>query len=345
MVNGLIKNPYTTLGVSLSASDSEIRSAFRSLAKQYHPDRNPDNAEAEEKFKEISRAFDVLGDPDRRRKFDRGEIDAEGKPADPFARQWGGREGAQARAKAYQERSTPFGSRRKTPRTGPAEGAGDPFANYPGAGPSGPGGGMGGGPGAGASFDDLGDIFADLFGGPRQETQARGRDVRYRLDVDFLDALRGATKRVTMPDERILDLTIPAGLEEGQTLRLKGQGEPGEGGGASGDVYVETHIQTHDIFERDGLDIHVEVAISLNEAVLGGKITVPTIDGDVAVSVPKGANTGTTLRLKGRGVTDPEQPGDQYVKLKIVLPDGQDEKLRAFVEEWDAGRNFNPRKD
>lgn len=337
----MAKNPYIVLGVSLSASDSEIRSAFRTLAKKYHPDRNPDNPEAEETFKEISRAFDILGDSERRKKYDRGDIDAEGKPADRFSRQWGGREGAEARAR--QQQRTPFGhGRRRGFSSAGAQGAG------------GATGGAAGGPGAGASFDDLGDIFADLFGGPKPRSAARGRDVRYRLDVDFLDAVHGATKRVTMPDGRVLDLNIPRGLEEGQTLRLRGQGETGEGGGDPGDVYVETHIKAHSQFTRDGVDIHVDVPISLHEAIVGGKITVPTISGEVSVSVPKGANTGTTLRLKGRGVGGPNlqaddkkkdrDAGDQYVKLKIMLPETLDPALEEFVEGWEAGRNHNPRK-
>ncbi len=317
----MVKNPYTVIGVSLSASDTEIRSAFRALAKKYHPDKNQDNPEAEEKFKEISRAFDILGDPEQRKKFDRGDIDAEGKPADPFARQWGGRDGAAERARQQQERSTSFGSRRTKVN-----------ANNGGGGPS------------SAPFDDLQDIFSDLFGGAKATGQARGRDVRYRLDVDFLDAVHGVTKRVTMPDGRVLDLEIPGGLEEGQTLRLRGQGEAGEGGGASGDVYVETRIVEHDVFERDGGDIHVEIPISLHEAVLGGKITVPTIAGDVAVNVPKGSNSGTTLRLRGRGLGVEGDKGDQYVKLKIVLPENADRELIDFVTGWDAGAKFNPRK-
>ncbi|MEM1192304.1 MAG: DnaJ C-terminal domain-containing protein [Pseudomonadota bacterium] len=315
----MAKNPYIILGVSLSASDGEIRTAFRNLAKQYHPDRNPDNPAAEEKFKEVSRAFDILGDSDRRRKYDRGEIDAEGKPADPFARQYGGREGAAERAR---QQRTPFGQNR-------SKGAARP-----------------GGPSAGASFDDLSDIFSDLFGNPKPRAQTRGRDVRYRMDVDFLDAVHGATKRVTMPDGRVLDLTIPPGLEDEQTLRLRGQGEPGEAGGEDGDVYVETRIKSHSVFTRDGHDIHAEVSISLREAVMGGKITVPTIGGDVSVNVPKGANSGTTLRLRGRGAPagDAQDAGDQYVKLRIVLPEKLDPALQDFVANWDAGKEHNPRR-
>ncbi len=311
----MARNPYIVLGLSPTASDSDIRSAFRKLAKQYHPDRNPDDKKAEEKFKEISAAFDVVGDPERRKKFDRGEIDEEGKEkAHPFG-QWSSRQGAGG-------------------HTGGAfRGGFDP-----------------GGPGAGASFEDLSDIFSDLFGarggrsgaGPRP--QGRGRDVRYRLEVDFLDAALGAKKRVTMPDGRTLDLSIPAGLEDGQSLRLKGQGEAGAGG--PGDVYVDIKVRPHKRFERRGDDIHIELPISLKEAVLGGKITAPTIAGEVALAVPKNSSSGAILRLRGRGVARGKNrpAGDQYVRLKIVLPEGGDRELEDFVRGW-KGADAPARKD
>jgi len=295
----LARNPYAVLGLAPTASDADIRAAFRKLAKQYHPDRNPDDKRAEDKFKEVSAAFDVIGDPDRRKKFDRGEIDEEGR-----------------------ERVHPFGqwsTRRGSPGGGHA-----------------PGGGPGGGPGAGASFEDLSDIFSDLFGGRKQHARpSRGRDLRYRLEVDFLDATAGAKKRVTMPDGRTLDLAIPAGIEDGQTLRLKGQGERGPAG--AGDVYVEIKVKHHRIFERKGDDIYIEAPISLKEAVLGGKITVPTIAGDVSVMAPKNASSGTVLRLRGRGVAKKgakDLAGDQFVKLKIVLPEDGDKELEEFVRRW-----------
>lgn len=307
----MARNPYIVLGLSPSASDSDIRAAFRKLAKQYHPDRNPDDKKAEEKFKEISAAFDVIGDPDRRKKYDRGEIDDEGR-----------------------ERAHPFG---QWSQRGPggAYGAG------------GAAGGPGGGPGAGASFDDLGDIFSDLFGARRGGRPQRGRDVRYRLEIDFLDAAAGAKKRVTMPDGRTLDLAIPAGLEDGQSLRLRGQGERGPGG--AGDVYVDVKVRPHPIFERKGDDIHIEAPISLKEAVLGGKITVPTVAGDVSVTVPKNSSSGAVLRLRGRGLTRSKTggkagAGDQYVKLKIVLPEGGDADLEKFVRSW-KGADQPARKD
>jgi len=319
----LARNPYVVLGVAPTASDSDIRSAFRKLAKKFHPDRNPDDKKAEDKFKEISAAFDVLGDTERRRKFDRGEIDEDGRDkAHPF-RQWntGGNAGGNARAGGY-----------------------------------GPGGGPGGGPGAGASFEDLSDIFSDLFGARRAGARhagaqgahraVRGQDMRYRMEVDFLEAVAGAKKRVTMPDGRTLDLAIPAGLEDGQTLRLRGQGARGPAGGPAGDVYVEVKVAPHEIFERRGDDIHVEAPISLSEAVLGGKITAPTIAGDVSVSIPKNASSGTVLRLRGRGVKRGKSgaAGDQYVKLKIVLPETRDKELEAFVKRWKGGAKQSARK-
>lgn len=315
----MARNPYIVLGLSPTASDSDIRSAFRKLAKQYHPDRNPDDKKSEDKFKEVSAAFDVIGDPERRKKFDRGELDEEGREkAHPYG-QWSNRQGA----------------------------GGHPGANTGGAFR---GGFDPGGPGAGASFEDLSDIFSDLFGArggrasPGARPQARGRDVRYRLEVDFLDAALGAKKRVTMPDGRTLDLTVPAGLEDGQSLRLKGQGEAGAGG--KGDVYVDIKVRPHKRFERRGDDIHIELPISLKEAVLGGKITAPTVAGEVALTVPKNSNSGTVLRLRGRGVAKGKNnpAGDQYVRLKIVLPEGGDKELEEFIKTW-RGADAPARED
>jgi len=324
----LARNPYSVLGVVPSASDADIRAAFRKLAKQYHPDRNKDDKKAEEKFKEVAAAFDIIGDADRRKKYDRGEIDEQGRERAPAGyRQWSGPGGQ--------------GYGAQGPGAGGAYGAGGPFsgANYS------------GGFANKGDFDDLGDIFADLFGRGRAGAQGfeqagamRGRDLKYRIEIDFLDAVRGAKKRVTMPDGRSLDINIPAGVDDGQTLRLKGQGEPGVSGGPSGDILVEIAVKAHPLFEREGDDIHIEAPISLKEAVLGGKITAPTIAGDVAITVPKNSSSGAVLRLKGRGVKrDGKKPGDQYVKLKIMLPEGGDAELEEFVRNWD-GAGAEPRK-
>ena len=301
----MARNPYIVLGLSPKATDAEIRAAFRKLAKKYHPDQNPDEPKAEEKFKEISAAFDILGDSERRKKYDHGALDDDGRERPNPYQQWNQR-GA----------------------------SGHPGRGYAG----GPAGGPSGGPGAGASFEDLGDIFSDLFGARQKAAnhQARGRDVRYRLEVDFLDAVNGAKKRVSMADGRNLDLAIPAGVEDGQTLRLKGQGTRAPGG--AGDVYVEVTIKAHPLFDRKGNDIHIEVPISLKQAVLGGKITAPTVAGEVSVNVPKYSSSGTVLRLRGRGVPKGKSgaAGDQYVKLKIVLPEGGDHELEEFVKTWNG---------
>ncbi len=293
-----MRDPYEILGVRRDASEAEIKKAYRQLAKKYHPDLNPGNAEAASRFKDISAAYDLLSDPVKRARYDRGEIDVTGaeRPERHFYR-------------AYAE--------------------GPEGMKY----------------GAGPGFDPE-DLFAELFGRGRRGRgfAARGADVSYVLPVDFLEAAVGAKKRVTMPDGRTLEITIPPGTEDRQTLRLKGQGEPGIGGGPPGDAYIEVHLQPHAFFTRKDNDVHVELPVSLAEAVLGGKITVPTIDGDVVMTVPRGANTGTVLRLKGRGIVDRRsgQRGDQYVKLKVVLPDPPDPELTRFVENW-SGRDYNAR--
>ncbi|HVO14539.1 MAG TPA: J domain-containing protein [Alphaproteobacteria bacterium] len=300
------EDPYAVLGVAKTASADEIRKAYRKLAKKLHPDLNPGDKAAEEKFKKVTAAYDLLSDPEKRKRFDAGEIDASGaeRPPEHFYRHYA--------------------------ESGPGQRY-DSRAGY-------------------ADFGDLGDIFSDLFGrggaGGRGRMRMQGADVRYQLTVDFLDAVNGAKKRLTMPDGKTLDVAIPAGLADGQTLRLKGQGEPApQGGGTAGDAYVEIRVAPHKLFERKGQDIHVEVPVTLSEAVLGGKVTVPTVTGPVTMTVPKGANTGTTLRLREKGALSAKtgKRGDQYVRLKVVLPDRPDAELERLVREWSAKHPYDVR--
>jgi DnaJ-class molecular chaperone len=290
-------DPYKTLGVARGASADEIKKAYRKLAKKLHPDVNPGNKKVEQQFKEASAAYDLLSDAEKRRKFDAGEIDENGNPKG-FAG-WGG-------ARGY------GGAGQRGPRAADV-GLDDDFAE---------------------------DLFRDFFnfnrGTGRSSVRMRGADVTYKAEVSFLEAARGAKKRLTLSDGKTLDVTIPPGTVDGQSLRLKGQGLPGQGGAANGDAYVELAVKPHPYFERDGNDILLECPISLNEAVLGGQITVPTIDGMVAMKVPKGSNTGTQLRLKGKGIADPKtaQRGDQYVRFVVVLPKQMDSDMEQSVERW-----------
>ncbi|MBL8560028.1 MAG: DnaJ domain-containing protein [Hyphomonadaceae bacterium] len=291
-------DPYAALGVSRSASADEIRSAYRKLAKELHPDVRPNDKAAEERFKRATAAFNLLGDPALKARFDRGEIDAEGGE----------------RQQGYSYRT----------------GGGRTQSGYS---------------GAGESVFDLGDIFSDLFGsagagGARQAPfgKMRGRDIRLPLEIDFIDAVRGGRKRVQMSDGRTLDVAVPAGVTEGQVLRLKSQGGAGVQGGPPGDALVELKIRPHAFFRRDGDDVHLDLQISIVEAVEGAKIQVPTATGSVALTIPEGSNTGKILRLKGKGVGE---RGDQLVHLKVMLPDVMDEDLKRFVKKW-SRRDYTP---
>jgi DnaJ-class molecular chaperone len=299
---------YATLGVPRDASADDIRKAYRTLAKQHHPDLNPGNKVAEERFKAVAAAYDILGDADKRGRYDRGEIDAAGAEARP--------EGASYHSYA--------------------EGA--PGARYR----------QSGGVGPEMSEADLGDLFEDLFAGAREQranAPRRGRDLSYTLTVDFLDAVTGATKRLALPDGRGLDVRIPAGIEDGQTMRLKGQGGPGRNGGPAGDALIEIHITPHRFFRREGRDVHVELPVTMSEAVLGAKIMVPTPTGPVTMTVPPRADTGTKLRLRGRGVAahGGQAAGDEFVTLKVVVGE-VDDALESFLRGWSGGQSFDPRR-
>jgi DnaJ-class molecular chaperone len=304
-----MKDPYSVLGVAKTASDDDIRKAFRKLAKKHHPDLNPGDKAAGEKFKKITAAYDILGDAEKRGRYNRGEIDASGqeRPQQHYYREYaGGQDGARYRSTA--------------------------------------------------GFEDIGafsDLFGDLFGergGMREggrggaRFSVRGPDAQYRLEVDFLDAVNGTKTRITLPDGGTLDVAIPAGVTEGQVLRLKGKGGPGIGEGEPGDALIEISVRPHPVFKREGDDIIVEVPITFDEAVLGSKVEVPTIGGRVFATVPPGSNTGQTLRLKGRGIKTKSGTGDQLVKLSVVLPEPIDDDLKGFAETWREAHRYDPRR-
>lgn len=332
---------YKTLGVARTAEQAEIKSAYRKLAKKYHPDLNPGDAEVERRFKEVSAAYDVLGDPDKRARYDRGDID-------PTGRDRGGAGGS--------------GFWRNWSRRGP--------------GTAGAGAGTGGGAGAGnrtrfdfgSDFDAESDPIDDILKAWRSAKAKQGtgeaaggaaggetatkpgpkrspQDLRYRLKVPFVEAVAGIKKRVTLSDGKIVNLTIPPGTEDGTTLRLKGQGKPANGNKPAGDAYLELLVEPHAFYRRDGADIRLDLPVTLKEAVLGASVTVPTVHGNVSLKIPKGANSGQVLRLRGKGVpaVGGEPAGDQYVTLSVVLPTEPDPALDAFVESWKPAANVSPR--
>ena len=302
-------NPYETLGVAPDASQDDIRKAYRKAAKETHPDLNPGKHEAEKRFKELNAAHDIVGDADKRKRYDAGEIDETGAERQPERRFY--REYAEADPNMRYRR-------RGKSASGPGNGAGD--IDY--------------------------DIFADLFRGRGDGGDFRmpPRDVRYALPIDFLDAVNGTRKTVAMPDGKTLDITIPAGIGDGQVLRLKGQGLPGSDG-EPGDAYVEVSVRPHPGLEREGHDIVSSLPVSLGEALNGASVRVETVDGHVDVKVPKGAKDGARLRLRGKGVSRGKAGGrgDQLVEIRIVPPEGADEALAQFMAEWEKTHPQNPR--
>ena len=307
---------YQQLGVTRGASEAEIKKAYRSLAKQLHPDRNKDNPKAAERFAKVTQAYDLLSDKDKRARYDRGEIDEDGNPRMPFGGGFGGGGGA-------------------GPRPG---GGGGGFEGYPG--------------GFQADAADLSDLFEGLFGaagarrgstgnGPfggfNRRPPQKGADVAYRLKVPFVDAATMKDQRAKLTGGKTIDLKLPKGVEDGAKIRLAGQGQEGPGG--RGDAIVTIEIASHPFYVREGRNIRLTLPITLKEAVLGGKVKVPTPEGPVMLTIPKGSSSGKILRLKGRGFTGKDgSRGDQLVELAIDVPAG-DEALQQFVEGWDAGGN------
>jgi DnaJ-class molecular chaperone len=272
------------------------------LPKKLHPDLNPGNREAEEKFKEVAGAYDLIGDPGKRLKFDNGEVDAAGNE--------------RTRQSSYHDYA--------------ASSQDHPYSSNSGFG----------------DFMDSEDHFADLLRRARTRSNRRGQDLQFHLQIDFMEAIAGSNKRISLPDGSTIDVAIPPGIIEGQILRLRGKGAPGAGKGEFGDALVEVGIKRDRIFTRQGDDIYLQMPVSLSEAVLGAQIGVPTPTGRVAVTVPKSSNTGTKLRLKGKGA--PKRGGgfgDQFISLEVVLPKEPDLELEAFVAHWKSGTTSNPRKD
>lgn len=302
-----MKDPYDALGVATSATGQQIKDAFKKLARKYHPDLHPDDKEAEARFKEVSAAYDILKDKEKRRRFDAGEIDATGaeRPKQQYYRDFAGQDTSQAHASQ------------------------DGFA----------------------SEEELEEFLAQAFGGARRTGKAgfaaRGSDVSYVLPISFMEAANGAARTVTLPDGKSLKVKIPEGAEDRQMLRLKGQGMPGYGGGDPGDAYVELHVEPHPFFHRKDDNIHLEVPVTLKEAILGARIAVPTISGSVNVTIPKGSNAKTKLRLKEKGIRNrkSKRRGHQYINFRIELPTGEEPELAAFLKDWKPKTSQDPRKE
>lgn len=304
-------DPYQTLGVARGASEADIKKAYRKLAKELHPDRNKDNPKAAERFSQVTGAYDLLTDKDKRARFDRGEIDGDGNPASPFGFGGGAR---------------PGGGR--TNAGGGFSSAGFEF---------------------GAGDADMSDIFEGLFGGAQRgggggfasgfgrRPQPKGATITYRLQVPFVDAATLTPQRVTLGDGKAIDLKLPAGVETGTQMKLAGKGEPGPGG--AGDAIVAIEVQGHRFFTRDGDDVRLDLPITLTEAVKGGAVRVPTVDKAVMLTIPKGTSSGKTLRLKGKGFHKKDgSRGDQLVTLMIDLP-SDDAALQQFADGWEDPRN------
>jgi DnaJ-class molecular chaperone len=308
---------YRRLGVKRGATEAEIKKAYRSLAKQLHPDRNKDKPDAAKRFGEVTAAYDLLSDKDKRARYDRGEIDEDGNPKMPFGSGFGG----------YSSGAGPHPG---------AAGGGGGFEGFNFSGETG----------------DLSDLFEGLFNtaarnrgptgfGRRARAPQKGADVAYRLKVSFIDAVALNPQRITLADGKTIDLKLPKGLEDGTKIRLAGKGQEGEAG--RGDAIVSIEIGTHRFFKRDGNDVRLDLPVTLKEAVLGAKVKVPTPEGPVMLAIPKGTSSGKVLRLKGRGFTDKDgKRGDQLINVEVDVPT-DDPELQQFVEGWSGGGN--PRSD
>jgi DnaJ-class molecular chaperone len=348
-----MRDPYDVLGVQKNASGATIKSAFRKLAKKLHPDANKNDQKAAAKFAELNAAYEIVGDEGKRKAFDRGEIDAEGKPR--FQGFPGGGFGGAG--------GGPWGQ--AGGRAGGAQGDGhfesftwgpDGFQRHSG------GSGAGGGASGGGGFDD---ILKEMFGGRagagtrgRRRTQFEpddfgqaaagqmgGQDVSGTVTITLEEVAIGTTRRVHLPTGKEVEAKIPAGLTDGQTIRLKGQGLPGPGGGPAGDALITVSVAPHARFERDGANLRLELPVTLYEAVLGGRVRVPTLDGAVELAIPPNTSSGRTMRVKGKGLPSKGGTGDLYATVRIVLPDQPDPDLEALMKAWRDGKPYDPRRD
>lgn len=334
-----MRNPYEVLGLTRTASPDEIKKAFRKHAKKLHPDANKNDPGAAVKFAELNAAYEIVGDVKKRKAFDTGEIDAEGKPRFQGFEGFGGRPGA-------------------GPSSGPA---GDGHFESFHFGPGGfrrTGGRAGGGGGGG--FGGFEDILSGVFGGGARRAGARpdfgggfspedfgvaaaGRDVAAELTISLEDAAHGAKKRVLLPNGKDVEVKIPTGLADGQQIRLKGQGQASPAGGAAGDLLITVHLAPHPHFKLDGTNLRVDVPVTLYEAVLGGKVRVPTLGGAVELAIPAGTSSGRTFRLKGKGMKAKAASGDLFATVRIVLPERPDPELERLMREWQAESPYDPR--
>lgn len=331
-----MRDPYDVLGLGRSASEAEIKRAYRKLAKENHPDRRRDDPKAQSKFSEISAAYEILGDKDKRARFDRGEIDAEGKPRfqgfEGFRGGAGGQSGFEnIDPRAFADMFSGLGGRSGGTRT-------FRFSTGPGGARTFETGGAG----------DADDLLSSILGGTGSRGRAGaagagGSDVRAEVAVTLEDIAAGKKANVTLPTGKTVALTLPKGVTDGQVIRLQGQGEAPRSGGPAGDALVTIRLVPHPLFKPEGADLRLDLPVSLDEAVLGAKIAVPTLSGKVQVTVPPHSSSGRVLRLKGKGLPSPRGIGDLLVTPRIVLPDGADAELEALMRRWREKQRSSPR--